>query len=277
MPDTPIQGRVLILATRTAGAEPYLAAARKLRLSYVLATEQSGDEQKHAAIRAQTTGPDDGDEKVSEITPALQLRFAQRESALEIVQYAMEHPLAAIVATDDRTSPACARVASMLGLRWHPPRAADLCLDLLALQHRLSAAGFTTPLLGESPSGQDFAVAAILDGGKMRVLGNLKCTPGRPQESPPESVEAPKAVHGTVLRAARETGLSHGPVSARVCLADEKIWILQLGAAISAECVDHLHFHIPLVDEDVSLAEVVVRHTVGMDISRIYAKRRAHR
>jgi hypothetical protein len=259
MPDILIQGRVLILATRTASAAPYLAAARKLRLACVLATDQSEDEKKHAPAQ--------------DATPALQLRFAQRESALEIVQYAMEHPLAAIVATSERSSPACARAASMLGLRWHPPRATDLCLDPFALQQRLSAAGFNTPLPGKNPSGQHFVVAAILDSGRMRVLGDLKCAPDRLQECQPEPVQAPKSVHEAVRRAARETGLSHGPVSARVCLADEQIWILQLGPAISADCVDHLHFRIPLVDEDVPLAEVVVRHAVGMDISRIYARR----
>jgi hypothetical protein len=237
MPLTPSRGRVLILATQAADALPYTAAANKLGVVAVLGTENGGQ-------------------------PSLSLNFAQRESALEIVQYALEHPLSAIVAVDEAAAPACARAASMMGLRWHPPRAADACADKSVLRQKLSGAGITTSRLETAPDVRQIGVAAIYQLGKLRVLGVVP--------PKPEPAAGLNLVFETVRRAAHAAGLSYGPLSARLDVAGENISMVDLAPVIPVAYEVQLQFRIPLVDDHVSLSEVVLRHALGMDISRVY-------
>jgi hypothetical protein len=227
------------LATKPADAQPYTAAANKLGIATVLGTE-------------------DGNQ------PFLSLHFACRESALEIVQYALEHPLSAIVAASEAAAPACARAASMLGLRWHPPRAADACVEKPILCQRLSAAGIITSSLGMAPEVRKCGLAAISQAGKLRVLDVV------PPESEP--LAGLSLVFETVRRAVHAAGLSYGPLSARLDVAGKNVSVLDLSPVIPAAYGDQLRFRIPLVDDNVSLAEVVLRHALGMDISRVYRR-----
>jgi hypothetical protein len=55
-------------------------------------------------------------------------------------------------------------------------------------------------------------------------------------------------------------------------VAGEEVWILDLAPAIPLGKLSVLQFRIPLVDEEVSLAEFILRHALGMDISRVYRK-----
>jgi hypothetical protein len=182
------------------------------------------------------------------------------------------------------------RAASMLGMRCHAPKGADACLDKFSLRQKLSNAGLRTPLLGEAPAGEDVAVAAIIDSGKMRVLGMLRGSvpsgrvgdppphvpTGRVGDPPPHTPTGrvgdppPHVCFEAVLRAARVVGLNHGPVSAEVRVVDSEVWVLDLEAVIPKRLSERLRFRIPLVDEDVSLEEVVLRHALGLDIRRIY-------
>lgn len=245
MDEAPIRGSVLLLARRAEALAGYVRAAEKLGVDAVLGVDESADE-----------------------AAALRLRFGQRESALEIVQYAMHHPLAAIVPGDAQAAPSAMRAASMLGMRCHAPKGADACLDKFSLRQKLSNAGLRTPLLGEAPAGEDVGVAAIIDSGKMRVLGILQergsAPSGRVGDPPPH------LCFEAVVRAARVVGLNHGPVSAEVRAVGSEVWVLDLGAVIPRRLSERLRFRIPLVDEDVSLEEVVLRHALGLDIRRIY-------
>jgi len=229
----------LILASKAVDAQPYTAVASKLGIAAVLGTGDSSQ-------------------------PFLSLNFAQRESALDIVQYASEHPLSAMVAVDEAAAPACARAAGMLGLRWHPPRAADACADKNLLREKLGAAGIITFSLAPAAERYACGVAAIAQAGKLRVLGVV------PMESQPAAERS--LVFQTVRRAVHAAGLSYGPVSARLEVAGEKVSILDLAPVIPVAFEDQLHFRIPLVDDDVSLCEVVLRHALGMDISRVYRR-----
>jgi len=243
--DATILGEVLILAAGIEEAAPYVSAAEKLRVSSIL------------GIEAETQRS----WEKTECRPALCLHFAQRESALAIVQYSMEHPLAAIIATHERTAPACARASSMMGLKWHAPRGADLCLDKTALRRRLSAAGSAPSDPEGDPAGQKVAVIAILDAGKLRVLSVVPA---------PENLSAiGRPMLEAVLRATREAGLNHGPMVAQVRIIGGQTMISDLCPVIPANQAETLRFRIPLVDEDISLAEVVMRHALGLDISRI--------
>ena len=234
--------RILILSTRGTDAEPYVEAANKLGLTAVLGTEDGAE-------------------------PALRLCFAQRESALEVLQYALEYPLSAVLAVDEAATPTCARAASMMGLRWHSPRAADTCTDKTALRQKLTVAGLFAPAQVGVPDAREFGIAAILEAGKLRVLGAVALGSAAP-------AEAPKKVFEAALLAVREIGLSQGPVSARIGVVHENISILDAAAIIWADYGQQLTFRIPLVDDNISLAEVVVRHALGMDISRIHRSSR---
>jgi hypothetical protein len=236
---TPSRAPVLILAGKAVDAQPYTAAANKLGIAAVLGTEDG----RHSL---------------------LSLNFAQRESALDIVQYASEHPLSAVVAVDEAAAPACARAASMLGLRWHPPKAADACADKNILCEKLGAAGILTSSLVPAADRHACGVAAIAQAGKLRVLGVVSV------ESEPVAERG--LVFETVRRAVHVAGLSHGPVSARLEVAGKNVSILDLAPVIPTAYEDQLHFRIPLVDDDVSLSEVVLRHALGMDISRVYRR-----
>ncbi len=241
MPDTVIRGAVLLLAANVDNLAGYRRAAEKLHVAHALGTADAINE------------------------AALHLRFEQRESALEIVQYSSDHPLAAIVAVDAAAAPSAMRAASMIGMRCHAPRAADACLEPFSLRQKLGNAGLRTPVLGDAPPGADLALAAIIEAGKMRVLGLLGAELSKPQQR--TALEA-------VLRAARVIGLSHGPLSAHLRVAGTEVWVLDLAAVVTRDLRDQLRFRIPLVDEDVSLEEVVLRHALGLDIKRIYSAQR---
>ncbi len=265
MSDSAKQGRLMLLASSAAALQPYLAAADKLQVLTA------------CGVEAAEAAPD-----------MLPLRFARRESALEVVQYSLDHPLAAIVAADEPATPTCARAASMMGLHWHTPKAADICLDKFAVRQKLSNSGFNSPVLGDAPAGRDLTVAALLDGGRLRVLGAVDvhhrdtegAESGRNKNLRDLSAsvlnvgvtDVARAALETGLRAARSLGLIHGPLALRLRLVGQQVWIIDVAAAIPLALGDILHFRIPLVDEDVSLAEVITRHALGVDVSRIYRR-----
>jgi hypothetical protein len=222
-----------------------VAAAEKLGVSWLLGSEH--------------TEADD-----SSLTVTLALDFEQREAALQVVQYAMEHPLAAVVALDERCAPCRARAASMMGLPANPPKAADACLDKFALRQQLTNVGLRTPVLGDAPAGRDLGVAALMDNGNIRILGAVE------QNQPVRDL--PKPVLECLPRAARTISLSYGPLWAAFRMVEESPWILDLSPAIPIAEASALQFRIPLVDEDVSLAEVILRHALGIDVARVYRK-----
>jgi hypothetical protein len=246
--DAPILGQLLLLSSTRAAAVPYVTAAEKLGVSWLLGAE-----------------PDDATSDSTTLQTTMSLHFAQRDAVLDVVQYAMEHPLAAVVALDERCAPCRARSASMMGMPGNPPKAADACLDKFALRQKLSNVGLRTPVLGDAPAGRDLQLAAILDGSRMRVLGvideNLALS------------EAPRPALEAVARAARTVGLSYGPLWAQLRLSGEEVWLLDLAPALPIDHFNNLQFRIPLVDEEISLPEFILRHALSMDISRVYSKK----
>jgi hypothetical protein len=84
--------------------------------------------------------------------------------------------------------------------------------------------------------------------------------------------DAPRHALEGVARAARTIGLSSGPLWAHLRVAGEEVWILDLTPAIPLHKLGVLQFRIPLVDEEISLPEFILRHALGMDISRVYRK-----
>lgn len=251
----PAPKRLLVLATETTtAASGYVAAADKLGLEIIFGTEEPG--------------------------APMELRFDQRDSALRIVQYAMERPLAAIVTVDNAPAAVAGRAASMLGLPYHPPRAGDALRDHRRLAIRLAAAGLqTTDPLDFAPAGKQaeeaYSIVGIMTLGSLRVLGIFD---SMIPEAVPLRLEAAaqKPVTDTLRAIVRTVGLRHGPIyvelSNTAAPPTSRLAVADVSAAIPPRYAAGFRFRIPLVDEDVSTEELLIRNALGMDVSRVYRK-----
>src|SRR6266849_4798141 len=133
------QQRVLLLmspATYRAGA--FLSASRKLNLAVVVGIDLP--------------------ETLSEYWHVpLGLDFQDPEASVRtIVEYARQHPIAAIIAVDDSASEIAARASSKLGLAHNSPQAAEAARDKLLMRGLMLAGGAPCPvfrqfLLSEDP------------------------------------------------------------------------------------------------------------------------------
>ena len=77
---------------------------------------------------------------------ALPLHFEDPPGATrQILDFAAQTPIQAVLAIGDRPTPTAARVTQALGLPGHPPEAADLCRDKYRSREHLKAAGLKVP------------------------------------------------------------------------------------------------------------------------------------
>lgn len=123
------QKRVLLLmspATYRAGA--FLSAAKKLNLAVVVGVDLP--------------------ETLSEYWHVpLGLDFADPQRSLEtIVEYAREHPLAAILSVDDSATELAARASTALGLPHNSPQAAEAARNKLLMRTLMSKGGAPCPV-----------------------------------------------------------------------------------------------------------------------------------
>jgi biotin carboxylase len=133
--------------------------------------------------------------------------------------------------------------------------------------------------------GDEFAVEALVDRGRLRVLAifdkpdpltgpffeeTIYVTPSRlPVERQSEIVSA-------LAKAVAALGLHHGPVHAELRLNPAGLWIMEVAArCIGGLCSRALRFEIPLVDKQVSLEELLIRLALGWDTSRVYREEQA--
>src|SRR6266699_4651707 len=134
------QQRVLLLmspATYRVGA--FLSAARNLNLEVVVGIDLP--------------------EKLSEYWHvSLGLDFLDPEASVRtIVEYARQHPIAAIISVDDSASEIAARASGALGLAHNSPRAAEAARDKLLMRRLMTAGGAPCPvfrpfLLSDDPA-----------------------------------------------------------------------------------------------------------------------------
>jgi biotin carboxylase len=137
------QQRVLFLmspATYRAGA--FLSASRKLNLVVVVGIDLP--------------------ETLSEYWHVpLGLDFLDPEASVRtIVEYARQHPIAAIIAVDDSASEIAARASSKLGLAHNSPRAAEAARDKLLMRRLMSAGGAPCPVFRPFLLSDDAALVA---------------------------------------------------------------------------------------------------------------------
>jgi biotin carboxylase len=87
---------------------------------------------------------------------ALPLHFEHpEESAEQIVNFARQHRINAVVALGDRPTATAARACQALGLPYHPPQAADACRDKYQSRERLQAGGLHVPAFTRHPLNAD--------------------------------------------------------------------------------------------------------------------------
>ncbi len=133
--------------------------------------------------------------------------------------------------------------------------------------------------------GAEIAVEGIVDRGRLRILAifdkpdplvgpffeeTIYVTPSR------LAAETQQDVIQTLGRAVHALGLYHGPLHAELRINREGVWVMEVAARpIGGLCSRALHFRIPLVDDNVSLEELLIRLALGQDVSRIYRENAA--
>ncbi len=133
--------------------------------------------------------------------------------------------------------------------------------------------------------GGEVAVEALIDNGRLHVLAifdkpdpltgpyfeeSIYVTPAR----------LPEGVQEAVLRAldasVRALGLHHGPVHAEFRLGPDGAYVMEVAArCIGGLCARALRFKIPLLKQDMSLEEVLIRLALGNDMRRVVREDRA--
>jgi len=90
------------------------------------------------------------------------------------------------------------------------------------------------------------------------------------------AAETQQHVIQTLGRAVQALGLHHGPLHAELRINREGVWVIEVAARpIGGLCSRALQFRIPLVDDNVSLEELLIRLALGQDVSRIYRENAA--
>jgi hypothetical protein len=123
-------------------------------------------------------------------------------------------------------------------------------------------------------TGNSYAIAGVMTLASLRVLAIFDAAASDPAPIRPES-DVQKHVFDALRAIVRTVGLRHGPVYVELTTAASRTQPLavgDVGAVIPPRYAAALHFRIPLVDEDLSTEELLIRNALGMDISRVYRK-----
>jgi hypothetical protein len=236
--------RILVLSEIAPGIEPFRKAAEKLSLELVLGCEDSFG--------------------------SLQLDFKSRDSALAVVDFAQQTPFAAIIAVGDKTGSVAARAASMLGLPFHTPRAADLCRNKAALRTKLETLGLATADAHDSATSTELLLTlhVLMNGGRARVIAAVCNTTLAPSSLPSNLQEQ---ISDGLRRVIPAVGLKHGPVRLDIIGSEDALTVLDLSMCVIPDRRNALlRFHIPLVDENVSFEELIIRNALDLDTTRAY-------
>ncbi|OIO06615.1 MAG: hypothetical protein AUJ52_11900 [Elusimicrobia bacterium CG1_02_63_36] len=118
---------LLLLPTRTYRAEVFLAAAKRLGVDVVAASEIAG------ALEAGAPSSFD---------------FGDPESAAALI--AQKGPFAAVLGVDDASVQAAARISRMLGLRANPPEAVDASRNKKIMREKFLAGGVRVPRFADA-------------------------------------------------------------------------------------------------------------------------------
>lgn len=233
--------RILLLTSSARDLDPYVDACEKLSLVPVIGSP--------AGTRLPPLLRED----------ALELDFTTRDSVLKIVSETQDDPVAAVIAIDEAPTAIAARAASMMGLPCHPPKAADACLDHDELHRILATAG-----VAASSSQHSHVIAVLANERRLRICST--CIGSITQEAP----TPPVPVTEVIQNAFRALDLRHGPAHVEVAPEHNAWAIASISLAAAHPFTEVVRFSIPLVDDDISWPEAVIRNALGLDISRLY-------
>lgn len=133
--------------------------------------------------------------------------------------------------------------------------------------------------------GTEVALESVMDRGRLHPLAlfdkpepltgpffeeTIYVTPSR------LAPEQQTAIVRTLEQCVAALGLTHGPVHAEFRLNERGVWPLEIAARpIGGLCARALRFKLPLVAEEMSLEEVVIRLALGMDTKRVVREKQA--
>jgi biotin carboxylase len=137
MPSTPSQRLLLLASTHTYRSDAFLKAAEKLGVEVVLGLDVPP---AHVATAETRLGLDFRN-------PA--------QCAKRTIAYAQQHPLHAVLATDDATVTVAAHLNAALGLRHNALHAAEATRDKGQMRARFAAAGVPSPWFKIFPIGTE--------------------------------------------------------------------------------------------------------------------------
>jgi biotin carboxylase len=134
-------------------------------------------------------------------------------------------------------------------------------------------------------AGTEVALEAVMDRGRLHALAlfdkpepltgpffeeSIYVTPSR--LTPVDQT----AIFRTLEKCVAALGLKHGPVHAEFRLNERGVYPLEIAARpIGGLCSGALRFKLPLVEEEMSLEEVVIRLALGMDTRRVVREAQA--
>jgi hypothetical protein len=235
--------RILLLTSSARDLDPYIDACDKLALAPVIGAPMG--------VRLPPLLRES----------ALELDFSTRDSVLKIVTETQDDPVAAIIPINEMPTPIAARAASMLGLAGPTPKAADACIDHDELHRVLADAG-----VAASTSQHSQVLAVLVNERKLRVcvstVGSIKQAVTTPAEPVTE-------VLSTAFRA---LDVKHGPAHVEVAAERDSWAIVSISLAASHPFTEQVRFKIPLVDDDISWPEAVIRNALGLDLSRLHTR-----
>jgi biotin carboxylase len=129
--------------------------------------------------------------------------------------------------------------------------------------------------------GREFALEGVVTNGRLHMLAlfdkpdpldgpffeeTIYLTPSR------EPSEIQRAIFDTTQRAATALGLTDGPLHSEMRVNDAGVWMLEIAARpIGGLCSRVLRF-----DSEVSLEEILLRHAIGEDVSKVRLQAGAH-
>jgi biotin carboxylase len=324
--------RILLLTTpHTYRAEAFRVAAQKLSVEVVTAIDL----------------PDELG-KPREVALTLDFRDPDR-AAQDIVAYAHDHSLDAILSVDDSASLLAAQASAALGLPHNSPRAAEAARNKFVMRTLLKQGGVRVPnfqlfstaddppqvaqqvnyptvvkplalngsrgviradnadqfviaaqrlgrllrAIDPSPEPKPFLVEDFIPGFEVALEGllnhgQLKVLAVFDKPDPLDGPFFEETIYVTPSRLARETqdaiarctadsakalGLAEGPVHAELRINHQGAWLIEMaGRSIGGLCAQTLRF---AHHADVSLEEMILRQSIGMEINSLERENRS--
>ncbi len=199
----------------------------------------------------------------------LHLDFSTRDSVLHIVEFIQQHPVAAIIPTDNLTAPFAARASSMVGLPFHPPKSVDACASKDSLRRLLAGSGI---FVSEKLGGTNLEVECVMSAGKLRILAVAEEN-SNPALFTSLGPNLQQSVTSSLRQLVKTLMLKHGLVRVYFDQESDRPAITDVSLCYERiPMTEAMSFRIPLVDQEISYEELIIRNALDLDITRAHLK-----